>query len=102
MAYTPYTLATFGSDGMMVASAQAGDPSVARIWTYVTADAQTTVRAANYFSDAERRNMSENDIIFVITTAGGAPSTFYVSAAISVAVTGADVADGTAITLTNS
>lgn len=102
MAYTPNTLRTFGPDGTMIHSAIGPDPAVMRIWTYVTADAMTTVRAANYIVDALSRGMSENDVVYVMTTSGGAPSTLYVTAVISVASTGADLADGTSITLTNS
>jgi hypothetical protein len=103
MAYTPETLATMGSSGMMVRSAQATDPTVSRVWTYVTADAMTTVRAADYFSDASSRGMTENDVVHVITTSAGAPSTFYMTLVYTVSSSGkADLSDGTAITLTNT
>lgn len=101
MAYTPSTLKTAGPHGMFVLSASP-EPESMRIWTYSTEDAMTTVRAANYITDAQLRGMQENDVVFVMTTAAGAPSTLYVTACISVASTGADLADGTAVTLTNS
>ncbi|GEM_PF-3764447 len=57
MAYTGDTLRLAGAD-------QEG--AVAKFWSYVSADDETTLTGAFYFSDGDRRNMKVGDIVDVI------------------------------------
>lgn len=97
MAYTPLSLTCNGKY-----SAKNRDPAIVNVWTYKTEDAMTSVRAADYISDALHRGMKAGDIVYVITMSAGAPSTVYVTSAVTVDGDGADLADGTALTLTNT
>lgn len=79
------------------------DLDVPRIWAYKSEDAMTTVRAADYFSDALMRRMRPGDAIYVLTVdASDVPQTAYWSTVLSVDADGADITDGDATTLTNS
>jgi hypothetical protein len=75
-------------------------------WLYDTLDAISTVRAANYFSDAQAKGMQPGDIVFVrvwtTTIITGTFAGFSILPVLTVASTGADTTDGTAITMTNS
>lgn len=74
--------------------------AVPSLWTYDSADAATTVRAANYFTDALDLGMKAGDIVIQSDSAGQTVAHMYV--VMSVASTGADLSDGTAISVTNT
>ncbi len=102
MAYNPLRLTTVGPSGLMVNSV-ATQPLLPRLWTYQSADTMATVRAANYMSDAKQRGMKVNDLVLVVTAADGAAATAVnLAVVMAVASTGADLADGTAISVTNT
>lgn len=86
-------------------------------WWYDTTDAISVVRAANYVSDALVRGMEKGDFVWVRvwsalpntstakqTGSGTAPTLSAVQqmVVLGVASTGADLSDGSAITLTNT
>lgn len=103
MAYTPTTLKTCGMNGRYVMSVNP-DPDSCREWTYLTADAMTTVRAANYITDARARGMQPGDIVTVVTraTPGATPTAVTQAVVLTVGASGADLSDGSALTLTNT
>jgi len=99
MAYTPLTLRT--ADGRV--SATGRDPATSLSWNYKTEDAMaTTVDAAGYISDAGNRGMAVGDVVNVVTTSGGTPTTLFVTTVMAITAGAADLANGTSITLTNS
>lgn len=102
MAYTPGTLKTYGPHGAMVSAAVAPEPDSNRKWHYKTEDAMTTVRAANYISDAQNRGMQVGDTVEVITFTAGVPSAATLAVVMAVAATGADLSDGLDLTVTNT
>lgn len=69
-------------------------------WSYDSADAATTVRAANYVSDAEDLGLAVGDIVIQSDSAGGAVAHIY--NVLAVASTGADLSDGVAIGAVNT
>jgi hypothetical protein len=76
-----------------------------RLWHYAAgADAQTTIRVANYFSDGYRRGMRSGDVILAILTSGaGAIFVCNSSASGAPAATDTvDVNDGLAIAVTDT
>lgn len=81
-----------------------------REWILQGSDAVTTVRGANYISDAEARGMRAGDLVYYIqwTTFTDqytftAPIVAYqLMPVLTVASTGADLGDGTAIDITNT
>ena len=101
MAYIPLNLKTVGPDGLMVNSI-ALQPDAIRMWHYTSTDTMTTVRAANYFSDAKQRGMKVGDMVTVLQTTGGAVTAVTLAVVMAVASTGADLSDGTTISVTNS
>ena len=66
------------------------------IWMYVSDDAATVVRAADYITNALDLGMKVNDIVIQ----SGAVAHIYV--VITVDADGADLSDGTAIVVTNT
>lgn len=77
------------------------------IWHYNSTDAATVVRAANYITNAQDLGMKKGDWVYqsdlpdpVTDVGGGTVAHMYV--VLAVAATGADLSDGTAITLTNT
>jgi hypothetical protein len=97
MAYTPHSLTCNGK-----LSAKNRDPDVSNIWTYKTADAMATVRALNYFTDALHRGMKAGDMVLVMTMTAGAPSAVNWATVMAVIAAGADLADGTTVSVTNT
>lgn len=71
-------------------------------WTYETTDAITNVRAANYIHDAKSRRMAAGHWLFVTVKSGATVIGMQVMPVMSVSTTGADLADGTAISVTNT
>jgi hypothetical protein len=69
------------------------------IWVYVSADAMSTVRAADYFTDALALGMKALDVVLVVDTASPAVTWAVV---LTVDGDGADLTDGSAIDMTNS
>lgn len=79
------------------------EPDVPAIWVYRSTDAMTTVRGANYISDARYRQMRVGDLVYVLQVNGsGVPQGATLSVVLTVGASGADLTDGTAVTLTNS
>jgi ABC-type sulfate transport system substrate-binding protein len=70
-----------------------------RHWNYESADAIATVRAANYITNAKDLGMKVLDRVTVFDTATPAITETFV---ITVSATGADLADGTTLTGTNT
>lgn len=70
-----------------------------RIWKYDSADALSDVRVSGYFSNGWLLGMRAGDIVFITDTDTSASSLSFVNAATSSAV---DLADGTAITATDT
>jgi hypothetical protein len=94
MAYAPTALALAG-----------GDPTTSApcVWTYKSTDAMTTIRGAGYISDAKYRGMKVGDTVFATTVNGSnVVQTHYVTVVMSFTAGAADLADGTAITVTNT
>lgn len=88
---------------LMVPSMNADSP---QLWTLQGTDAATAVDAANFITDAQARGMRKGDIVLYtiwdnITTKATC-SGHHIFSVISVASTGADLSNGTAITATNS
>lgn len=69
------------------------------LWVYNSTDAIATVRAANYITNAQAMGMKAQDVVWVIDTA---TPTNQLCVVVTVASTGADLADGTAIAQTNT
>ena len=94
------------------------DPNELTIWSsglseqyhtfhqYDTTDSVATVRAANYITDAEARGMAVGDLVLVrvwdTTVRSGTLSAFQIMVVLSVGSSGADLSDGTAISITNT
>jgi hypothetical protein len=76
-----------------------------RLWHYAAgADAQATMRVANYFSDGYRRGMRSGDVILAILTTG-AGAIFVCNSSVSgapAATDTVDVNDGVAIAVTDT
>lgn len=76
-----------------------------KMWYYAAgADAQTTIRVANYFSDGYRRGMRVGDIVLAILTTG-AGAIFVCNQSVSglpAATDTVDVNDGVAIPVTDT
>lgn len=94
MAYAPQNLKIeFGERGT----------STPRQWFYKSTDAVTTVRGADYFTDAFQRGMRRHDMVRVVQVNGSdVPQTATLCYVLTVDEDGADLSDGTAITLTNT
>lgn len=93
MAYSTSTPPT-----LLVGSLENSAPN---IWAYKSADAVATVRVINYFTNAQALGMKVGDIVFVYNTNSGSPL-MSICVVMAVASTGADLSDGTAITVTNT
>lgn len=76
-----------------------------RLWHYLAvADAQATMRVANYFSDGFRRGMRSGDVILAIL-ASGAGAIFVCNSSVSGAPAATDTVDcndGVAIAVTDT
>lgn len=99
MAYTPSELR------LLVPTMDNGS-GTPQIWSLQGDDADTAVRAANFISDASRRGMKKGDIVLYtrwnsISTKATVAGVFQF-AVMSVGASGADLADGTAISVTNT
>lgn len=71
-----------------------------RLWHYAAgADAQATMRVANYFSDAYSKGMRSGDVILAILTTGAGAIFVCNSAAAPATI---DVNDGVAIAVTDT
>ncbi|MBA2708002.1 MAG: hypothetical protein H0U59_09385 [Gemmatimonadaceae bacterium] len=73
-----------------------------RLWSYVHTDAMATVRAANYVTTAKLKRMRVGDYVFVTQMTGAAVTAVTLAVVMAVATAGADLSDGTAITVTNT
>jgi hypothetical protein len=103
MAYAPMSLTTDGPHGRRVQSAQGAQPGKPRRWSYMSDDAVATVRVISYFSDAYYRGMRMGDLVDVIVTSAGSVSAVSTCVVMTcTAAAGADLSDGTSISVTNS
>ena len=94
MAYAPTKLALVG-----------GDPrtSAPCMWAYKSEDAMTTVRVAGYFADGKFAGMKVGDIIYVIqVNSSNVVQAVTHSVVLSFSSGAADIANGTAMTITDS
>lgn len=75
-----------------------------RIWSYRSADAVTSVRDADYISDALIRGMRAGDVVYVTEEHAStkAVEAIQICAVLTVDGDGADLTDGVAITMTNT
>lgn len=82
----------------------AHEAGVCVLWTYKSSDAVATVRGANYFTDAFLRGMRAGDIVFVTVqaSAGAVPSAVSVCPVAACTASGADLSDGSSMTVTNT
>ena len=102
MAYQPMKLTTVGQYGRRVHSVS-GQDGLPKLWSYMTDDAVATVRAASYFTDAYYRGMRAGDLVDVVVTSAGSVSAASLCRVMTcTAADGADLADGTAISVTNT
>lgn len=97
MAYVPAELR------LMVPSMKADSP---QLWSLQGTDAVTDVDAANFITDALTRGMRKGDIILYtkwdnISTKATCQG-HHIFSVLTVASTGADLSNGTAVTATNS
>jgi hypothetical protein len=90
----------FSNAGLTLIGGGAKAGNAPQIWSYSTTDAQTTVRAANYFNSVADL-LKVNDVILVASATGGTPvlTWSYVNANSGTAV---DTVDGLTITSTDS
>lgn len=105
MAYAPNNLRCIaGPDNPGGDRSLAHESGVMRLWTYKSTDAPSTVRAANYFTDALLRGMRAGDIVFVAeqSAAGAVPTSMSIMSVLAVVAAGADLADATVISVVNS
>jgi hypothetical protein len=79
-----------------------GSYGVPSIWSYSSTDAVATVRAANYVTNARQLGMRVGDIVIVTVTSSGVPTAVSLCVVMAVAAAGADLADGTSISVTNT
>lgn len=70
-----------------------------KAWMYKSADALSDVRVAGYFSNGYDLGMRAGDTVTIVDTDTSATSISFVNAATSTSV---DLADGTALTATDS
>lgn len=84
----------------------AGGSGAPQIWSLQGTDAFSSVRAANFISDALVRGMRKGDILIYTQwdslTTKATMSGQTISSVLAVASTGADLSDGTAVTVTNT
>lgn len=78
------------------------DLSKPRLWSYVDTDAMATVRAANYITTARLKGMKVGDYVFVTQKTGAAVTAVTLAVVMAVTASGADLSDGTVITVTNT
>jgi len=99
MAYTP-------SELRLISPSFTGNLGGPQVWALSGTDAFSTARGANFISDALSRGMRKGDLIYYYQWDSLATratlSGLTLSAVLSVASTGADLSDGTAIVLTNT
>mgnify|MGYP000243450124 CR=1 FL=1 len=102
MAYNPKLLTTAGINGRRVRHVVAKD-GYPRIWSYMSDDSVATVRAAGYLADAFGRGMRKGDLVDVVVTSSGSVSAASLCRVMTCTrASGADLADGTAISVTNT
>lgn len=105
MAYSPNNLRCIaGPDNPGGDRSLAHEGGVMRLWTYKSTDAVASVRALNYITDAQLRGMRAGDIVFVAvqSAAGAVPSAISICPVLAVVAAGADLSDGTSISVTNT
>lgn len=94
---------SYAATGLKIIAGRRGD-SAPRIWSYRSADAVTSVRGADYISDALIRGMRAGDIVYVTEehATTKAVEAVQICVVLTVDGDGADLTDGTAITMTNT
>lgn len=106
MAYLPLHLSTEGGDGRRLGSV-APEPWRPRNWTYMTTDSVATVRVAGYISNGFQMGMRPGDTVRVVVATGTWPAVTITAVSSCLVMTctaaaGADLADGTTLSVTNS
>ena len=89
----------YASKNLKLVAGETWLPDTPCIWSYASADAIATVRVDGYMSDAKYRGMKVGDLVYVYDSA---TPTAQLCLVITVAETGADLANGTSISVTNS
>lgn len=91
-------------DNLTLLAGSRGRPSALRIWHYFSPEAVTTVRGANYISNALGQGMRVKDLVIVdeVHASTGALETRSLCSVLAVTSSGADLSDGTALDLTNT
>lgn len=83
-----------------------GNSGTPQIWSLQGADAVSTVRAANYISDASSRGMKKGDVVLYTLwddiSTKATVSGVQQLVVLSVGASGADLTDGSAISVTNT
>lgn len=70
------------------------------IWHYDSADAATTVRATNYITNADELGMKVGDMVIQTDRTGATVAQLYI--VVAVTSSGADLSNGTAVSVTNT
>lgn len=92
----------FNATNFQPIGGQAKAGNAPQMWSYTTADSAATVDTSGYFN-AVASIVKAGDIIVRVTTSSGAPSTAGMHLVMSVSAAGVvDVADTTALTVTNT
>jgi hypothetical protein len=92
----------YSSPNLKLIAGTTWDRGAMRIWSYKSDDAMSTVRGENYIADARLRGMAPGDVIYVTQTTAGAITAITQSVVLTVGASGADISDGSAITVTNT
>lgn len=99
MAYTPSELR------LLVPTMDNGN-GTPQIWSLQGDDAVTTVRGANFITDAAKRGMKKGDLVMYTLWSSistkATVSGFHQFVVLTVGSSGADLTDGSAITITNT
>lgn len=92
----------FDAAGFNAAGAQSKAGNAPQMWTYTTTDSAATVDTSGYFNSVASI-LRVGDIIMRVTTSSGAVSTAGMHVVMTISAAGVvDVADTTALTVTNT
>jgi predicted MFS family arabinose efflux permease len=98
MAYAPTTNPPIKTSAGPLAEFNATTQPGPQVWTYRSADADATVYAAGYFSNAANLGMAVGDIVIVQVTAAGVVTDTYIHTVLSInATTGAATLSSTTV-----
>lgn len=92
----------FSSAGFNPIGGQSKATAAPQIWSYTTTDTAATIDTSGYFN-AVASLLKVGDLIYRVTTSSGAVSTAGLHVVMSISAAGVvDVADTTAMTVTNT